>query len=101
MNRTKFFKKLTVNGVEELDYLWNTLSSFKMNHTKGYYRIRGDEVGQPDLISYRIYGTERYWWIICLVNQINSPLTDIVEGSVIELPDVRDIYDFYQNFANR
>ncbi len=101
MNRTKFFKKSTINNIDELDFLQNTLSSFKIRHSRGYYRIRGDEVGQPDLISYRIYGTELYWWIICLVNQIENPLEDIEEGSIIQIPDIRDIYDFYQNYVIR
>ena len=101
MNRTRFYKKTTVNDVNEIDFLWNTLSSFVMKHTRGYYRIKGDEVGQPDLISYRIYGTEKYWWLICLVNKIENPLEDMVEGSIIQLPNVRDIYDFYQKYAMR
>jgi len=101
MNRTKFFKKLTVNDINEVDFLWNTLSSFQSNHNSGYYRIKGDEVGQPDLISYRIYNTEKYWWIICLVNQIQNPFVDMTEGSIIQLPNIRDIYDFYQNFSVR
>lgn len=101
MNRTRFFKKLTVNGVNELDFLWNTLSSFEMNHTSSYYRVKGDEVGQPDLISYRLYDTEEYWWIICLVNKIENPLEDIVEGTILQIPNVRDIYDFHQTKAVR
>lgn len=101
MNRTKFYKKITVEGVQEVDFLWNTLSSFEKNHTTNYYRIRSDEVGQPDLISKRVYRDERYWWIICLVNSIENPLTDIVVGSIIEVPDIRDIYDFYQNYGIR
>ena len=101
MDRTKFFKKQTVNNVNEIDFLWNTLSSFEMNHARSYYRVRGDEVSQPDLISYRVYGTERYWWIICLVNEIEDPFTDITEGSIMQIPNIRDIYDFYQNFSIR
>ena len=151
MNRTKFFKKLTVNNINEIDFLWNTLSSFQINHTVSYYRVKGDEVGQPDLISYRIYGTEGYWWVICIANQIENPLEvfeitfnqdtvptsqsigdiwrdidnklyeaksveanevssgnweiilrkGLIEGSIIKIPDVRDIYDFYQTYAIR
>ena len=101
MNRTKFYKKVVVDNTPELDFLWNTLSSFEINHTLGYYRIRGDETDQFDLVSYRIYGTERYWWILCLVNQVKNPLVGVSEGSIIKVPDIRDIYDFYQNFAVR
>ena len=101
MNRTKFFKKTEVLGIEELDFIWNSLSLFEQNHDSGYYRIMGDEVGQPDLISHRVYRTERYWWLICLVNQIENPFEDIIEGEILEIPNVRDIYDFYQKFSMR
>ncbi|MCK5020164.1 MAG: baseplate wedge protein 53 [Candidatus Peribacteraceae bacterium] len=35
----------------------------------------------PDVLSYKIYGTPDYWWVICLVNDIHDiqddwPLTD-------------------------
>ena len=101
MDRTKFFKKLVVNNLDEIDFLWNTLSSFEINHVSSYYRIKGDEVGQPDLISYRVYGTEYYWWIICIVNKIENPLEDMEEGTIIQAPDIRDIYNFYQNYVIR
>ncbi|MHA1690372.1 MAG: hypothetical protein ACTSU7_01915 [Candidatus Heimdallarchaeaceae archaeon] len=101
MNRTKFYKKTTINNINEIDFLWNSLSSFEINHTPSYYRVVGDEVGQPDLISYRVYGIERYWWVICLVNNIENPLEDIEEGSIIKVPNIRDIYDFYQSYSVR
>jgi hypothetical protein len=101
MDRTKFFKKVVVNGIPEVDFLWNNLSKFEKNHTSGYYRVQGDDVGQPDLISKRVYNTERYWWIICLVNQVQNPFTDIIEGDIFEIPNVKDIYDFYQNYVVR
>ena len=62
-----------------------------MNHTSSYYRVKGDEVGQPDLISYRLYDTEEYWWIICLVNKIENPLEDIVEGTISNHTQVEGI----------
>jgi len=101
MNRSKFYKKITVDDVNEIDFLWNSLSFCLINHTSSYYRIVGDEVGQPDLISYRVYGTEKYWWVICLINKIENPLVDIVEGSIIEIPNIRDIYNFYQKYVVR
>ena len=101
MDRTKFYKKVVVNNINEIDFLYNTLSSFKKTHTSGYYRVRGDEVSQPDLISKRVYGTERYWWIICLINGIQNPFTGIVEGEIFEIPNVRDIYNFYQGYVIR
>ena len=101
MNRTKFYNTSTVNDINEVDFLNNTLSSFKINHTSSYYRVTGHDLQQPDLISKKLYDTERYWWIICLVNEIKNPYVDITEGLILEVPSVLDIYDFYQKYNVR
>lgn len=105
MNRTKFYNKVTtnVNGVDiqELDFLYNTLSAFKMTHTTSYYRVDEHDIVRPDLISFENYGTVRYWWIICLVNNIENPFTDIAIGDVLVIPHLSDIYVFYKRFKTR
>lgn len=101
MDRTKFFKEVVVNNVKEVDFLYNPLSSFEMRHDPSYYRTSLGDVGRPDLISYKNYGTVRYWWIICLVNQLENPLTDIEMGVILKIPSVLDIYDFYRRYKIR
>ena len=101
MDRTKFFQTTIVDGVKEVDFLWNTISSFRETHTPSYYRVDSHDVSQPDLISKKMYDTERFWWIICSLNQIENPLEDIVEGTILKIPSIYDIYDFYQKFAVR
>lgn len=101
MNRTTFYHSVTVGGVKELDFLWNSLSNFRMDYEPSYYRTTAIDVMRPDLISYRVYGVVDYWWIICLVNQIDCPLTDIVEGLVLKIPNKLDIYNFQRKFRVR
>ena len=99
MDRTSFFNILTVNGVREYDYLNNTLSNFQMTYPVSYYQTTDDDFMRPDLISYKTYGTVNYWWIILYVNDIESPLTDIVSGAVLTIPNIIDIYEFYKQYA--
>jgi hypothetical protein len=101
MNRTQFFNKATVNDVDELDFLYNTLSSFEMKREPSYYRTNAADVVRPDMISFKNYRTVRYWWIICLVNQIQNPFTEITEGIVLTIPDVIDIYEFGKKYRVR
>jgi len=101
MDRFRFYKEVTVDGVKELDFLWNNLSSFEIKRTPIYYRTTVSDVMQPDFISYKIYGTERYWWIICLVNDIMNPFTDIEEGVILKIPHIMDIYDFLKKWRMR
>ena len=39
-----------------------------------------------DLISYKVYGTSIYWWIIAYVNHIKSPLTELRLGQNLKIP---------------
>jgi len=101
MDRTKFFKKITVNDIEEVDWLYNRLSAFEMKHEKSYYMTDDDDIGRPDLISYENYKTVQYWWLICLVNNIENPLTDITAGMRLIIPNVLDINAFQRKYKIR
>lgn len=101
MNRTKFYNTSMVDGIKEVDHLYNTLSSFTLNHSPTYYRVNESEIDQPDFISKKMYNTERYWWIICLVNGIKNPFSDLQAGDIIKIPSILDIYDFYQKYNIR
>lgn len=101
MKRTKFYNTTTVKSQKEVDMLWNTLASFTLKHDPTYYRISSHDVSQPDLISKKLYDTERYWWIICVVNSIMNPLLDIIPGNIMTIPNILDIYEFYKTYKVR
>lgn len=101
MDRTKFYYTTVVNGIKEVDFLYNTLSAFVEIYTPAYYRVNSHDISAPDLISKKMYNTEKFWWIICLFNQIENPLEDIEEGTILKIPSIYDIYDFYQKFGVR
>lgn len=101
MDRTNFFNITTVNGNPEYDYLYNSLSRFTMSYPVSYYQIVEADVMRPDIISYKVYGVVDYWWIILYVNDIESPLTDMTSGTIIQIPNVLDIYNFYKQYAFR
>ena len=50
------------------------------------YQVRSDETGSPDMISYRVYGTHDYWWVICILNGITDPFSQFPAGTIIQLP---------------
>lgn len=101
MKRTDFYTVLNVNGNQELDFLWNTLSDFKMNHTPGYYRVGSGDIKRTYRISEKMYGTPQFWWIICLVNGIENPLVGVVPGDLLVIPNVLDIYAFQKKYRVR
>jgi len=101
MDRTKFYTVLTTNGVQELDFLWNGLSHFVINYNVSYYRVTEVDLLRPDLISYKVYGTIDFWWIILLVNNIDNPFKDLVVGTILQIPDKLDIYEYQKNWRVR
>ena len=101
MDRTNFYHILTVNNIQELDFLWNSLSEFSMEYPSGYYRVEVIDLLRPDLISYKVYGTVDFWWIILLVNNIENPFVDLKEGMILEIPNKLDIYEFQKTYRVR
>lgn len=101
MDRTNFFNIVDIGNGSEYDHLNNTLSRFTMSYPVNYYRVTADDVMRPDLISYKAYNSVKFWWIICFVNHINDPLSDIAVGTLIKLPNILDIYAFYKKYNFR
>lgn len=101
MNRTNFFNEATVFGTKELDYLWSSFSEFQLKYDPVYYRVVGGDAMRPDKISFKNYGTPDFWWVICVVNDINNPLTEIVPGQVLAIPNQLDIFDFQRKHRIR
>jgi hypothetical protein len=101
MNRTLFYTKNTIDGKEELDFLYNSLSNFKMTYAPTYYRVVSSDLMRPDMISYKNYGTVKYWWIILYVNGIGDPFYGISTGDVLKIPNLLDLYNFYRKYKVR
>ena len=103
MKRSIFYHKLTVDGVNELDFLWNSLSSFvnECEYETTYYRVDSSDLPDPALISFKCYGTPDFWWLIMLFNGVENPLTELAEGILLEIPSRLDIYNFQKKYRVR
>lgn len=101
MNRTLFYERETVDSIEELDFLNNTISDFRIKRRPMYYKVRQVDVGAFDLISKKAYGSEQYWWIICLVNDVVDIVESVSVGDILKIPNILDIYDFYKKQVRR
>lgn len=102
MNMSLFFKEVTVDSVDQLDMLDSSLSEFTMKRSPaGYYRVTQADIGNPDLIAYKVYQNERYWWLICLANGVMDPRNDLEVGQLLTIPNILDINDFYKKRKRR
>jgi hypothetical protein len=98
MNRTDFFAKVTVDGVEERDFLQNPMATFPMKYEPLYYRVNSADIMRPWIISLKCYGLVDFWWLLMFLNNIDNPFTDIVEGMILTVPNRIDIIDFAKRF---
>ena len=57
-------------------------------------RVVQAEVKRPDLLSYNIYGSTQYWWILMWYNDILS-INDLTLGTKIKYPSYSDIEALY------
>lgn len=101
MKRTDFYNKVTVDDIEELDFLWNSISDFVTSYPVKYYRVREEDLMRPDLISYKMYGNVQFWWFITIINGIENTFLDLVPGMLLKIPSVLDIYDFQKKYRAR
>jgi len=101
MDRTKFYNVVTIDGIEELDYLHNNLSKFTTFYPVSYYIVKEVDLVRPDLISYRLYGDVGYWWLLMKLNGIEDIFNDLEVGKVLKIPNLLDIYTFYKKYRMR
>lgn len=67
-NRSEFYPTVSVNGINEKDFLQNKFRNYVFKNPLKTYTLRYSDYMRPDLISLNIYGTQEYWWIILRCN---------------------------------
>jgi nucleoid-associated protein YgaU len=71
----------------------NFLRSLQALQPQGQYTVQGED-GRPDNLSFKIYGSTQYWWIILLYNGI-SEFDKISTGDVLNYPGLDSLEDLY------
>ena len=56
--------------------------------------ITKDYIARMDLLSYQLYGTNKYQDVLCKLNGISNPF-ELNAGDIIICPDISDISYFY------
>lgn len=69
-----------------LDLLAKTWSEHKDDYSNTLI-VNEYYVARPDLISFAVYGTDKYGDMICKINGISNPF-DLNEGMVIQIPSL-------------
>jgi hypothetical protein len=96
----KYFKEETTDsGVVEFDLSSLNFNLFKTDRDVKLYQLDKFEAGRPDLLSFNIYGTTSYWWILSKYNDIINPIYELQAGLIIKVPHEKDIQEFAKNYG--
>ena len=97
-NRSNFYPKVIINTVTLNEFgngYYNRF--FEIKRPLSYYTVKQEDIQRPDLLSYKIYGTTDYWWLLMRYNQIFDIWNDLFSGKTLSIPDVLDYEDFFIN----
>jgi len=45
-------------------------------------------------ISYKLYGTKTFWWLLCLFNNIENPFEELEAGKKLKVLNAEYLYQF-------
>lgn len=62
--------------------------------TDQIYSIELGEVARPDLISYKVYKTPVYYWVILWLNGISDPYEGMFAGMALRIPTLRRLAEY-------
>jgi hypothetical protein len=94
-SRVNFLHKNDVDGINENDLVTNVLNKSEFKRPRTYYTISKQDLNRPDLISLKTLNSMSYWWIIMKLNDIEDPLNELEIGQSIQIPNIRDVEEFF------
>lgn len=97
-NRYNVMKKNTVTTDENGEFYYDPLSfpltSFRVTRPPLEIELSQVDISRIDMLMYRAYGTPQYDDIILWLNNIGI-LDDVQTGTLLYLPDRRDLERFF------
>lgn len=95
--RTNFLTTNNVDGIDEKDLGSIDFGDYDFG-ADAYYICKQQDIGRPDIISMRIYGTTNYWWFLMRYNGISDVWNDIREGLVIKFPSYEMVREAFKTY---
>lgn len=83
-------------GELERDLLIKNITDLKKFLKRSVRKVMFSEawIGRWDLFSYEVYRRSDWWWCLLVVNDIIDPFDPNLIGSVMIVPNYKDIWEF-------
>ncbi len=91
--RTNYLNKELVDDIGQYDLGSLYFDSFDFGRVS-YHVVTKNEECRPDIVSYKLYGTQNYWWFIMLFNGYCDIWNDLTENQIIKYPALQRVRDF-------
>lgn len=91
--RTNYLNIEKVDDVSEYDLACLKKDDFDFGPERAMV-VKAREICRPDILSYRAYNTQNYWWFLMWYNGISDIWNDLCEGMVLVYPDIYYVREF-------
>lgn len=76
---------------------WNIWRTYSLNpdaleKSLEYEIYQVQEEDWWENISYKLYGTVNFWWLLCLINGVNNPFEELIPGTSIKIINSTYLY---------
>jgi len=95
-DRKSLYRHVLVDGNKEIDPLDSVIPDMEFSDDRSRsIVISEDLLGRLDLISFYLYDTSDFWWLIAQHNDLLNPMEDMYIGQVLMIPSQIDFYNIY------
>lgn len=95
-NRTLLFSETEIDNNLEFDIIDKINIDYDAFPTlETTIVVRQHHLTRIDLLSYDVYGSSYYWWLIADRNDIIDAGTELYTGQILQVPSLTDYFDFY------
>ena len=86
---------------KDIDFLSNQLFREYWAETGERVRVESQDVGRPDLISSRVFGSDGPWWMLLKYNGIDDPWNELWPGLVLKVPSEETMQSYAVDYKAR
>jgi len=96
--RKYMYNIATVDGIEELDIMDSKIHDMALETIKTY--MIGDITQyRPDLVSFIMYGSYNYGWLIAHHNGMLDSINEFTTGKTIKIPSMDSYYRYFNRYS--
>lgn len=100
MLRYKIYNTEIVDNYSELDFLSNMMSINYSGNTVPF-TVGSVHVGRPDIISFQVYGDDRFWWLLLKYNNVSDVWNDLKPGMILRCPPKNILEKYYMEAVKK